>query len=736
MTFDELVAMLPKAPRITLTSTEPSVIYENEIPKRFVPPPLSLSAALTEAPKSPRVLIISAAGAVGKSMLARSLAAARCAPIWDLAKSGVVGVNSLQGALLNAMGLAGYATFSNAVAKGQALLVIDALDEGRVKTNEAGFEALISDISKFAVGTSLPSVVLLGRTQVSEFAWIVLETLGVSTALYSIDPFPREDAYRYIDLAISTSFRDAATRIEGYRTAYEGARGILFEQLARALSADDNSNAAAEQFFLGYAPVLDAIAVLLAKEQNFERLKQELLKYESQGVPTRSRGLLLVQHVIERILQREHEEKLAKLIQPALANDAHKYGWSSWERLYTPQEQCERLLRHILKLPIQPKGDLPPAISAAYEKQIATWLSEHPFLRDGVYFANVVFEGYLLSRGLAEDLAQARRPAEQYARSSVARPNRLLADFYFTRLPQNPLVPHEHLGILYDSFQAAETDQLHVRMTIDGVDPEDVEADSTNADATGEFEFLSSKNWGEGESTISVPLEFRLTLPPGATLLFSRYLRDVEIVVPCSVRLESHSEDIRIGPAVSIRAQKLELLARRLTVEKDTSGKAAIYANSSVLLDSESCEHLIAEVPTTYGELKVRWPGSSSYPWTQFSSVPDRSRKATPEQHEVYRRFRRIATTFRSHGRGRLARYKGKIEHRRVLKGQLGERLLEQLVADGVLTLEGRLYYWDDGQAEKHLGVSWSHLKAWQSPPALDAYLRTFLEKQKIWLKK
>src|SRR5437879_4210909 len=199
MTFDDLLEILPMSPgaeEIPLQGTEPSIGYESAVPKRFVAPPLSPSAALTAIPSKPRVVIISAAGAVGKSTMARSLAATKQAPIWDLAKTGTVGVNSLQGALLSALGLTGYGKFTDAVNKGNGLLLIDALDEGRVKPNEARFTALISDIGKFSTSTTKPTIVLLGRTQVSEFAWIVLETLGVSTALYSIDPFPRKDAYK------------------------------------------------------------------------------------------------------------------------------------------------------------------------------------------------------------------------------------------------------------------------------------------------------------------------------------------------------------------------------------------------------------------------------------------------------------------------------------------------------------------------------------------------------------
>ena len=56
----------------------------------------------------------------------------------------------------------------------------------------------------------------------------------------------------------------------------------------------------------------------------------------------------------------------------------------------------------------------------------------------------------------------------------------------------------------------------------------------------------------------------------------------------------------------------------------------------------------------------------------------------------VYHRFKAIARTFRSHGRGQLARINQKIDDWRVMKGPVGEQLLKQLIDDGIVQLRGR----------------------------------------------
>ena len=75
-------------------------------------------------------MIISAAGAVGKSTLANEMACKKSAPIWDLAMASAVGENSMTGQLTTSFGFDLAAAVSAKLASGQLFLIIDALDEG------------------------------------------------------------------------------------------------------------------------------------------------------------------------------------------------------------------------------------------------------------------------------------------------------------------------------------------------------------------------------------------------------------------------------------------------------------------------------------------------------------------------------------------------------------------------------------------------------------------------------
>ncbi|MGL4407773.1 MAG: hypothetical protein ACRCTU_05195, partial [Zoogloea sp.] len=73
--------------------------------------------------------------------------------------------------------------------------------------------------------------------------------------------------------------------------------------------------------------------------------------------------------------------------------------------------------------------------------------------------------------------------------------------------------------------------------------------------------------------------------------------------------------------------------------------------------------------------------------------------------------LRRLCISFRSHSKGRLARYKGKVEHFRMTKGLFGTVLRQRLVADKVLSLEGAMYFLDPNVLGDRVGVSFQDLK-------------------------
>ena len=92
---------------------------------------------------------------------------------------------------------------------------------------------------------------------------------------------------------------------------------------------------------------------------------------------------------------------------------------------------------------------------------------------------------------------------------------------------------------------------------------------------------------------------------------------------------------------------------------------------------------------------------------------------------EKWIRLRRILVEFRSHSRGALARYRGKIESERVLRNDLGRAILMQLVTDGILTVSNEFYFIQTEALKEHLATSWIDLRRGEMSEALLTYLRS-----------
>ena len=91
---------------------------------------------------------------------------------------------------------------------------------------------------------------------------------------------------------------------------------------------------------------------------------------------------------------------------------------------------------------------------------------------------------------------------------------------------------------------------------------------------------------------------------------------------------------------------------------------------------------------------------------------------------EKYRRLRRIFSEFASHKKGGLAKFRVKIEHERVLRNQLGRKILEALINEGILRKDQKFYYVDADQCDAKLGISWHQLRQYKSSSKLEAFLK------------
>ena len=386
--FQQLLNQLPDCENLFVlrecteaTPVEIRYIREDETVKSFIPPNLPVIEQ-GSSPVESQIVIISAPGAVGKTTLSKSIAAEKRAILYDLASARPVGGASLNGTLFNALGGENSDQFAEYLNEGLQFVIIDALDEGRIRVTEDAFTSFLQDIRNRAQHATGICFVLLGRTQIAEEAWLTLDEERSSALLLTIEPFSRSQAEDYINGKIEDGIRTPVL--------YE-CRDLIFEQLAfsTSIASEDESRE-----FLHYPPVLDVIADLLIGETNPQILRNEL---QAKSSTLGNESLDLLYNVIGRILLREQKEKLLPAIRSALGDRIAQVGLVNWDQLCTPIEQSRRLLGRVLDVPVSAvPAPLPDEFRDQYEEIVGEWLPQHSFVQGIDRFANSVFQSYTI----------------------------------------------------------------------------------------------------------------------------------------------------------------------------------------------------------------------------------------------------------------------------------------------------------------------------------------------------
>jgi hypothetical protein len=162
-------------------------------------------------------LLISAPGAVGKSTLARQVAFETGAVYVDLAQAEPVGSNTLVGGLVKSQLYDGWQ--ANTVG-----ILIDGLDEARLRVTQEAFEAFLRDVDQLSHGRSVPTA-LFGRTGAIQDAWLILS----DTAVLEIGYYGPEAAIDFAEAVLRASRPNRAHSITE-RKAIEQILARLREQ--------------------------------------------------------------------------------------------------------------------------------------------------------------------------------------------------------------------------------------------------------------------------------------------------------------------------------------------------------------------------------------------------------------------------------------------------------------------------------------------------------------------------
>jgi hypothetical protein len=366
-------------------------LFIAEPPRPFVAPRLDIPGKDPSVIQK-EIIFIEASAAVGKSTLARQVSATLKAPILDLAKVPV-STGSLH-TLLADLEAADKSDPLAAFHEGKIPVIIDALDEGRLLSNETGIESFLVTTAELLLSnrsvTSRPKLVFLARFESIELARQRIERTapGITRATAKVGFFDKAGAWQLIQAYAATAAKPGSQ----YQQHPEHARDLIaayFDAIETALGLAAGELWQNEQgrVLVGYAPVLAAVGSILAEIDDFITVANNLKSYggrEAWGV---------IEAVLYEILGREQaklRKQLSARCKSALPHD-----------VYDAEEQMALLAQYVESKPLEGTGrvTLPPADMGKYNDMVRTYLPHHPFIRRHE-FGNAVLGSTAVTRAV------------------------------------------------------------------------------------------------------------------------------------------------------------------------------------------------------------------------------------------------------------------------------------------------------------------------------------------------
>ena len=623
----------------------------------FKEAPLTLSHEVGDEdnPNESALLLVSAPGAVGKTTLAKQIAFHTGSVYIDLAEARPVGANTLIGGIANS-GL--YEDWVN----GSVAVLIDGLDEARLKVTQEAFDAFLSDVAVQSANRRMPTV-LFGRTGAIIHAWIVLTETASNVPILEIGYFGIEEAIEFAEARLRAARPDSP-----FQSVERDAVALLLRQLQEQTSNEGGR-------FAGYAPVLQAVA----KRVELENDSQSLISRTNSGEQP-----VTLQSIASALLEREQTKLRGLPLQDSSLVDS----------LYSPDEQLGRLAAYVYN---GPPPELPPMSTddeQLYTTALETWVPEHPFLDGGRGFSSAVFGAMIIAKALVTP--ETSETALQKELASGVSANPFLFEFYKSQ--EGNFIHPSHIGAVYASLRAnlslGETASLFI------IGPEDIE-DEDDLKADVDFVLID-----QGDS----PRELAFETDSDGAMRLGTHVEDIDIFLPLgTVEIGPGTESVLVPP-INIQSNILSIAANRVIIESpplSSEDRNTVYMEASRLDDVSAPSSV--HVRRSNVEVHVSWPDVRNYPWTRYASTPLPTQD--PRVDEALRRLRQFVIAFRSHGRGQLARSARKIESTRMTKGT-GQFVLGLLTQEGIVSPGRPQYYLNPNRLAEVTGMNYAQFVA------------------------
>lgn len=446
MQIDGILNGYQKCSRYELGSAVAEYISYIDSEPFFVSP--KLTAVKTDSRVStanPKFVLFSAPGATGKSTLAKYIAAKYNALYWNLPKTDKIGTGTFDGSILRAVGAPKYSEFIANLNAAKALLVVDAFDEAEIISGRKMLSTFISDISMHLTDYSSPNVFLLARTETAQYIASFCAENSIPIAQYEIGFFQETEAKSFIAQSIvEKGETPTVADLECINAYYNVVR--------------HNITAEESQSFLGYAPVLQAIAVHIKKYGNRSKLLSELSNQRD--------CTAVIMTIMNDLLSREQIDKVVPAFKKLCTEVCP--GFTDWDKVYSAEEQLVRLINYILFEDTKFTNyfvDIPPQLVDEYQTLLDLFIPQHPFLRNSyienftkgrIGFTGPAFRDYALACMMQEkDYAEYAQMYFEESSNQSYFPSQIFFDCY--KALSDGVICSEHLTYVYDSFRAKAT---------------------------------------------------------------------------------------------------------------------------------------------------------------------------------------------------------------------------------------------------------------------------------------
>lgn len=650
---------------------------------KYVEPIFSLQSTNSTSFDNATIVLISAAGATGKTCLTEKLSSDLGIPIFDLSKHDPVASNSLTGLLFNSMELSDFTDYSQKLQTGKASMIIDALDEGYIKTTVDGFYAFLDNIVKIAVSAQGTPFVLLGRTNIVELATLYLEEQGVKVAFLQIEPFTIDSAKIFIDKRVESEAK------ERFVEQYRAVRDYIIDAIGGFFKNQSEINRKQYLQFIGYAPVLLAISTLLNKNNNYHALLEDLKLNNRQNIK-------LVIDIIEEILKRDKEDKIDKLLLPQLLNNRDdSFKEMAFKNAYSIEEQCIRLLCKQLNINLNIPVTQDTYFDAEYNKQILSWLNEHPFLSNGK-IQNVVFESYIIARLIK--ITEYKDYVFQYLRSSF-RNAYMLFYIYNELADKDRIIDKEFIPYLFESLKALDKKGYYSSMELTVQ-----KLDETTRDIICELEFFKAGITTDDYS-------YSVYTNCSDTFYVGTEITNMMIDLPMTVGISADKVDCT--PPAYVKCNTIECTASEILLNAGAHDESVVLEcnNFCVKCGKKGTLPILTNKGRIDGkQFQLICKNQLSYPFVQYSAnVLEES--IPTDIIDKYQKMRRLFLMFRSHSKGDLARYKDKIDNR-IGNSSIGKKVLDALIGKGILYSKEMLYFINLEKMAQELGVKYDDIRS------------------------